>query len=175
MKPKQNFLIFKKTHRLFQSIFKNLTPRYQLSLDHSEYDMQLKKIVHCFKSYGDHTFLKLTFDQIKLNSDLLCSINPQDLLRIFADEFALEQKSSKLYIAEMLRNNNFILTDKKSYQHFSGEEICDNALLIERINNIDLYKIAFSTGFNQGRSLSKIAHKKQKENDTKENILKLVL
>lgn len=174
MKQKQKFLIFKKIYNFFKFFLKQIHPRYQLALDHSEYEMTLKRNVYCFKSFGDHSFLKLTFEQIKSDSDLLYAINPHDLMRIFSDETLLEQKSNQFRVSEILRDNKFILTSGENRQTFSGEEICDNVLLIEKINNIDLYKIAYNTGFNQGRQVSKIVHKKQKEKHQSGNILKLV-
>ncbi len=175
MKQKQKCSIFNKFRKLIRSLLSNLQPRYQLALDHDVYDINLKRNIYCFKSFGDHSFLKLTFDQIKYNNDLLYTINPRDLMKICLEEVLLEQRLTKLRVSEMLRDNKFVLTDKSSHQIFSGEEICDNALLMERINNIDLYKIAFNTGFNQGRSLSKIANKKKRENSAYGNVIALPL
>lgn len=174
MKQRQKFSIFKRIFNFFHSFFNHIHPRYQLALDHSEYDINSKRNIHCFKSFGDHSFVKLTFDQIKHGNDLLFAINPHDLIKICLEEILLEQKSNQFRISEILRDNNFILSDKKNSQIFSGEEICDNVLLIEKINNIDLYKIAYNTGFNQGRKVSKIVNKKQKEKYSLNNVIKLM-
>jgi hypothetical protein len=50
-----------------------------------------------------------------------------------------------------LRNNTYKISDGKSESIFSGEEFCENTVLIEKTNKIDLYKIAYATGFKKGR------------------------
>ena len=82
-----------------------------------------------------------------------------------------------LRVSEILRDNKYLISDENSQQIFDGEEICDNVLLLERINNLDIYKIAYSTGFKLGRSLTKSLsqhkeiHIKQNKNIVKLNIV----
>jgi hypothetical protein len=159
MNQRQKSGMFKKACSYLHSLFSNLKPRYQLSLDNSSYDINLKKMIYCFKAFGDHSFVKLSYDQIKHNNDILYSINPHDLINISITEHLQNQKKTMLRISEILRENQYLLTEGDSSQIFSGEEICDNVILMERINNIDLYKIAYSTGFNRGRMLSKSVSK----------------
>lgn len=153
MSIKQKFgRIFKK----LKNIFTQLQPRYQLSLDSNTYDLNSKQFKYIFKAYGEHSFVTITFNEIKNNDQLLYNIHPKDLITISINENIYNQKKSMLRISEILRDNKFLITDNDSYQIFDGDEICDNALLIERINNIDLYKIAYNTGFCRGRSLTKM-------------------
>lgn len=65
-----------------------------------------------------------------------------------------------LCIAEILRDNRYKLSDSSADEILSGDEICDNILLMEKIKNIDLYKIAYNTGFNHGRQLAREISKK---------------
>jgi len=175
MRQKQGYSRLKKLFNFFRSIANQLNPRYQLSLDHFEHDITQKKNVYFFKSYGDHSFLKLTFQQIKTNDSLMYVINPHDLTKICFDEFLLEQKYNEFRVSEILRNNQFVLADQRNYQIFSGEEICENVLLMEKINKIDLYKIAFNTGFSHGRKIGKMAEEKRKEKNNADNVVTLFL
>jgi hypothetical protein len=163
--------ILKKFKKLFTT---NLHPRYQLALDSNKYDIKSKSFNYLFKSYGDHTFITFTYQDIKNNKQILFSINPQDLITISINEHINTQKTTMLRISEILRDNKYLISDDDSHQIFDGEEICDNVLLLERINNLDLYKIAYSTGFKLGRSLTKSLTSQHKEmHNNPNNIVKL--
>lgn len=136
--------------------FKKIRPRYLLSLDSYFYSLSEKKIVYRFKVFGEHTFPKFTFENIKNDKSLLYDIHPVDLMKITIDDYVVTQKKSMLNISEMLRDNRYKLSDGTAIEEIlSGDEICDNILLIEKIRNIDLYKIAYNTGFNHGRQLAR--------------------
>src|ERR1700733_11872957 len=122
--------IVKKLFDLIRVIFKKINPRYQLSLDNSFYDLNIKNYIYCFKVFGDHSFVKLGFDQIKDNKAMLYNINPYDLIKIISQESIYSQKKSMLKIAESLRDNQYKITDGINTSIFSGEEICDNINLI---------------------------------------------
>ena len=136
-------------------LFKKIKPRYHLSLDSHFYNLSKKCIVYRFKVFGDHTFPKFTFEDIKNDKHLLYNINPADLMKITIDDHIDSQKKSILKISEILRNNKYKLSDNNVEEILSGDEICDNILLMEKIRNIDLYKIAYNTGFNHGRQLAR--------------------
>ena len=82
-------------------------------------------------------------------------IHPADLMKITIEDYVISQKKNTLNIAEILRDNKYKLLNSYAEEILSGDEICDNILLIEKIKNIDLYKIAYNTGFNHGRQLAR--------------------
>lgn len=136
--------------KFINKLFKQLKPRYQLSLDSPDYNLSKKATVYRFKIFGEHTFPKFTYEEIKKNKHIMYDINPVDLMDIAVDNYKLLQQRSMLRISEILRDNNYKLSNEEYKEIFSGDEICDNVLLIEKIKNIDLYKIAYNTGFNHG-------------------------
>lgn len=155
------------------SFFKTIRPRYLLSLDSHFFNLTKKSIVYRFKVFGEHTFPKFTFDDIKNDKSLLYDIHPVDLMKITIDDYVASQKKSMLSISEILRDNRYKLSDSNAEEILSGDEICDNILLIEKIKNIDLYKIAYNTGFNHGRQLAREISKKARavDADLSENIV----
>jgi hypothetical protein len=157
--------------------FKKIRPRYFLSLDSHFYSLSKKDIVYRFKVFGEHTFPKFTFDDIKNDKNLLYDIHPTDLMKITIDDYVTLQKKSMLSISEILRDNRYRLSDSNTDEILSGDEICDNILLIEKIKNIDLYKIAYNTGFNHGRQLAREISKKvgDAEKILSENVITLQL
>jgi len=162
--------------RLISSIlhfFKQIRPRYLLSLDSHFYSLSKKDIVYRFKVFGEHTFLKFTFEDIKNDKSLLYDIHPMDLMKITIDDYVVSQKRSMLIISEILRDNRYILSDANTEETLSGDEICDNVLLIEKIKNIDVYKIAYNTGFNHGRQLAREISKKSSADSSCQNIVAL--
>jgi hypothetical protein len=153
---------------------KNIKPRYLLSLDSQFYNISQRKIVYRFKVFGEHTFPKFTFDDIKNDNNILHDIHPTDLMKITVDNYVVSQKNSLLSISEILRENKYKLTTNESEAILSGDEICENILLIEKIKNIDLYKIAYNTGFNHGRQLAREISKKTSIKDNySDNVLTL--
>lgn len=152
-------------------LLKKMRPRYQLSLDSHFYSLDKKSTIYRFKVFGEHTFPKFTFEDIKNNTRIMYDINPVDLMNIAIDDYIAYQKKSMLKISEILRDNRYKLSDNITEEIFSGDEICDNILLIEKIKNIDLYKIAYNTGFNHGRQLGKELTRKININNSIKNII----
>ena len=140
--------------------FKKIRPRYLLSLDSQFYSLSQKAVIYRFKVFGEHTFPKFTFDDIKKDKDILYDIHPADLMKITIEDYVISQKKGTLSIAEILRDNRYKLSNSNTNEILSGDEISDNILLIEKIKNIDLYKIAYNTGFNHGRQLAREISKK---------------
>ncbi len=62
--------------------FKKIRPRYLLSLDSNFYNLSKKSIIYRFKVFGEHTFPKFTFNDIKNNKTILYDIHPVDLMKI---------------------------------------------------------------------------------------------
>lgn len=154
--------------------FKKIKPRYLLSLDSQFYSLSQKAVVYRFKVFGEHTFPKFTFDDIKNDKDILYDIHPADLMKITVEDYVISQKKSTLNIAEILRDNKYKLSNSHTAEILSGDEICDNILLIEKIKNIDLYKIAYNTGFNHGRQLAREINRKSSDVAEKcENVMTL--
>lgn len=65
------------------------------------------------------------------------------------------------------------LSDNENDKVLSGDEICDNSLLIERIRNIDLYKIVYNTAFIHGKHLSREIILKSRVSEKDENVVSL--
>lgn len=167
MSQNQNIGLIKK----IKSFFARINPRYQLSLDDDYFDIKKKEIKYRFKAFGDHGFPEFTFNHIKYNQDVLFAIHPSDLIKISEKNYIQKHLKYQLKIDEFLRNNKYRLRNDYGANIFSGEEICDNPLLADQIVKSDLYKIAYNTGFERGRRLSKLAT--HKHNEQKENVIKL--
>lgn len=154
--------------------FKKIKPRYFLSLDSQFYSLSQKAVIYRFKVFGEHAFPKFTFDDIKNDKDILYDINPADLIKITVENHLISEKKNTLNIAEILRDNKYKLSNSYTEEILSGDEICDNILLIEKIKNVDLYKIAYNTGFNHGRQLAREINKKYSDVTEKcENVMPL--
>ena len=111
-------------------LFKKIRPRYLLSLDSQFYNLSLKAAVYRFKVFGEHTFAKFTFDDIKNDIDILYDIHPADLMKITVEDYVISQKKTIFSIAEILRDNKYKLSNSDSEEILSGDEICDNILLM---------------------------------------------
>lgn len=161
-------------HKIF-SYFDSLHPKYHLSLDNDFYDFENKKIIYCFKVFGDHSFVQFNFEDIKKNKSVLQNISPCDLIRIVNQEAVHNQKRNQLKIKEHLRNNLYTISDEFSSGVLSGDEVCDNMLLISRMDNADLYKIAYNTGFIRGRNFAKTLSKEMRVKPCDNNLIKFEL
>lgn len=162
---------FKKIFRLQKqrSIF---NPRYQLSFDDDYFNLKKKARIYRFKSYGDFHFPEFTYEEIKTNKDILYSINPSDLLKISKKNFNENIQINSIRIEEILQDNQYKLTRHDESNFFSGDEVCDNPALIEQLMKLDLFKIAYNTGFERGRKITKLLL--QEKNTGKEVKLSLV-
>lgn len=134
---------------------KKKIPRYFLSLDSYYYCLSKNTTIYRFKIYGEHTFPKFTFDNIKSNNNLLYDINPMDLMKITINDYIASQRKTRFTVLEMLRDNKYKLSNNNVEEIVSGDEVYHNILLIEKIKNIDLYKIAYNTGLHHGRQIAK--------------------
>lgn len=173
MLQKQNFLKIKSLFKRLRIFFSSFNPRYQLSYDDDYFDINGKDIKYRFKSFGDHYFPEFTFKEIKYNSSILFTINPHDLIKISIKNYVQEYTKTHLKIVEILRNNLYKLSNEQGSNMFSGDEICDNPILAEQIVKNDLFKIAYNTGFERGRNLSKLLNKENKNNTSANNIVEL--
>ena len=153
--------------------FLRLIPRYQLSYDNKYFNVKDKNIKYRFKSFGDHSFPEFSFKEIKYNEDVLFAVNPYDLIKITEINSNYEYLKNQLKIDEILRNNLYKLSNEIDSNIFSGDEICENPLLIDQIVKSDLFKIAYNTGFNRGRKLSKIITPEDVCTRDEKNIVKL--
>lgn len=144
--------------KLFSKIihFKNyFLPRYRLSLDCHEFVIKHKKNVYKFKVFNEFNVLALMYEEILENKHYLYEINPFDLIKIASLERDKYLENSQLDVVEFLRNNTFKIRDGKTEGIFKGHEICNNPLLMERMKKTDIHKIAYMTGFSNGRELFK--------------------
>ncbi len=160
--------------KLFKKIFARFkfqyVPRYHLALDSEFFDIKNKNNIYRFKVYNNHVYLKFSYEEIMHNKNIVFDVNPFDLIKIAQLEERIKIIKEKIHIKEMLRHNLYLLTDGENNNVFTGEEICNNPLLIEKIKSIDVYKIAFHTGFQQGRQL----HNEISSQKTQKSILTLV-
>lgn len=175
MNLKQKFGIIKKFIRRIFSYLNSLHPKYNLSLDHDFYDFESKEIIYFFKVFGDHSFVQFTFDDIKNDMNILQNIAPFDLIKIVEQETIHRQKRNLIKIKEHLRNNQYKIIDNLITTVLSGDEICENVILMNRMEHMDLYKIAYNTGFIRGRSFAKTLSKEIQERKSADNPVKLEL
>ncbi|MGC1183160.1 hypothetical protein [Legionella sp.] len=170
MLQKQKFGKIRSFFKKINIIFSIINPRYQLSFDDDYFDLKEKERKYRFKSFGDHSFPEFTFKEIKYNTSVLFTINPHDLIKVSEKNYIQEHLKHQLKIDEFLRNNLYKLSNEYGSNTFSGDEICDNPLLIDQIVKSDLFKIAYNTGFERGRKLSKIVNQDNEKNDKGKDI-----
>lgn len=171
MSPKQGCGKIKYLTKRITMFFRMLNPRYQLSLDHDYFDINEKDRKYRFKLFGDHSFPEFTFKQIKFNENILFTINPSDLINISEKNYIQESSKHLLRIDEFLRNNTYKMSNSDGSNIFTGDEICDNPLLAEQIVKNDLFKIAYNTGFERGRKLSKLVSHEAKQERQEHNVI----
>jgi hypothetical protein len=161
--------------QFLKNLFGIFKPRYHLALDSNIYDKKTKKFYYRFKIYGSHGFLKFNFHEINKNKNIVFDINPYDLMKIALNELKFSEKSELFEIAEVIRDNKYKISNLESEQVIFGEDLCGNSPLIEKIKNMDIYKIAYNTGFNNGRKFSKsILNQSKKDSETNKPNLKIV-
>jgi len=134
---------------------KGIKPRYFLSLDNKIYNEGTKLNSYRFKSFGEHNFPVFNYNDIMKNKDILYSINPADLVGISVDNYINEENNNQFIISEYLRGNKYRIFNSYYNDVLTGEEICQSPALLQKISSLDVYKIAYSTGFIDGRSFSK--------------------
>ncbi len=141
---------------------RTLAPRYRLTLDTYGLDLSKKKIIYKLKLFSEFAPIDLSYDEILKNEQYLYSLNPHDLVKIASIEKDIN--SNQTALTELLRHNTFKIKDEAWEAILTGDEICRNPLLIERMRKMDIYRVSYSTGFNHGRDLSKeLEHSKIKE------------
>lgn len=164
---------FGKIFKIISVFFSTINPRYQLSFDDDYYDIKEKNRKYRFKSFGDYSFPEFTFKEIKCNSSLLFSINPYDLIKIAEKNYIQKYLKTQLKIDEFLRNNLYKLSNEHGSNTFSGDEICNNPLLVDQIVKSDLFKIAYNTGFERGRKISKLVNHENKNINLENKVVEL--
>ena len=157
----------------FYHWLKKVTPRYLLSLDEKLYNNHSKTNDYRFKSFGEHNFPVFNYNDIIKNKNICYSINPYELIEISIDNHINEEKKKQFNITEFLRGNKYRLHNSYLNQVLSGEEICESPALLEKISQLDVYKIAYNTGFIAGRIFSKKLVADLEESREKPKIAKL--
>jgi putative cell wall-binding protein len=137
------------------SWLKKIKPRYLLSIDDKIFNEKTKLNDYRFKSFGEHNFPVFNYNDIIKNKHILYSINPSELVCIAIDNHINEEKRSMFAISEYLRGNKYRLCNEYFNKVLSGEEICSSPALLEKISQLNVYKIAYNTGFIDGRVFSK--------------------
>lgn len=132
----------------------DIKPRYTLSLDDKTYNEQNRTIEYRFKTFGEHTFPVFSHKDIMSKKQILFSIHPLDLIDITLIEKEQFEHKNSYRIAECLRKNSYKIKNSYSEKILTGKEICETPDLLEQINSLDVYKIAYNTGFLDGRRLS---------------------
>ena len=132
-----------------------LKPRYLLSLDEKLYNDQKKSNEYRFKAFGEHNFPVFNYNDILKNKNILYSINPHGLIEIVIDNHINEEKKSQFKVIEHLRGNKYRLKSSYLDKVLEGIEICASPALLEKINPLNVYQIAYNTGFIDGRAVSK--------------------
>lgn len=128
---------------------------YQLTLSDRFVDERNGQIVYIFKQYGLHEYVRVTYADIVGNDDLLKAINPVNLMDIHLEEHERKAQSREIKVQEILRGGKYKLSNGNFSQEYSGEYIVNNVDMFEHMSPSDLCRIALTTGFSRGRSVSK--------------------
>ncbi|KUM01998.1 hypothetical protein KIF53_14360 [Chromobacterium subtsugae] len=145
----------------FQTLrhFKNwivgiFNPPYQLSLCEILPGRQGGGTVYVFKQYGTHDIVKLSHKDIIGNVQILAAINPKDLIGIALYENNLKEAAGECQVLETIRGNQYRIASHGREEVYSGESICGNLDLFQRLPPHEICKIAYETGFSKGRKVS---------------------
>lgn len=139
------------------------------------YDEKKKSNDYRFKAFGEPTFPVFTYQDILNNKNIAYSINPYELMDISVIEHINEEKKQRYRITEFLRENKYKLSNYNSEKILSGKDICDSPSLLEEISPLDVYKIAYHTGFIDGRRFSQKLALEVENNTESAEIVKLQL
>lgn len=154
---------------IFKWLVSVFNPKYQLTLSEIIKSEKPNKTIYIFKQYGSHEFVKLTFDDIEKNDNLLHSINPKNLMNINLSEFLIKKKHEKQQVIEEIKNNKYKIKNDSEEIIYSGEYIYKNIDMFNKINKLHLYKIIYNTGFEKGRNISKLIQLSNKYKKTEEH------
>lgn len=133
---------------------KEIRPRYTLSLENKIFNDQKRATDYRFKTFGEHAFPIFSYKDIISHKQILFGIYPLDLIEIAIIEKKQSDLKNIFFISECIRNNNYRIKNYFSEKVLSGREICNTPILLEQINSLDVYKIAYNTGFLEGRKFS---------------------
>lgn len=167
--PNHSYGIQKMLLNKIRLFFQKGLPRYFLSLDSKNFNQKTKNIDYRFKTFGEHSFPVFSYEKIIENKNILYSINPFDLINIAVEEYKQVVANEQYQIAAFIRGYKYKLINSYSEITLTGSEICNNPNLLEKISQVNICKIAFETGFFEGRNLSKQLLL-EKETISKQNI-----
>ena len=161
--------------KFLKNIFTLKTPRYLYKLDQAEFNERTHKYTYVFKMYGGHEFLKRDFAAIKSNRDLRMSINPDDLIFIYKKEQLRNIVNMQYRIVVTHANNWYTIQNIQDYKKLSGNDICSSPDLIKEMSPLDVFKIAYETGFRHGQAVKSKATNITKiaESDKTSNVTSL--
>ncbi|WP_434632693.1 hypothetical protein [Chromobacterium sp. CV08] len=129
-------------------------PPYQLSLCEIVPGLDGGATVYVFKQYGTHDIIKLRHRDIVENVQILSAINPKDLIGIALYENSLKESAGECRVTEAIRGNQYRIANHGREEVYSGESICGNIDLFQRLPPHEICKIAYETGFSKGRKVS---------------------
>ncbi|WP_139111589.1 hypothetical protein [Ralstonia solanacearum] len=153
---RQGISIMRKSIRsLARWVISVFNPPYQLTLSDRFIDEKNGQVIYIFKQYGLHEYVRVTYADIAGNDDLLKAINPVNLMDIHLDEHERRVLSREIKVKEILRGGKYRLSNGEFSQEYSGEYIVNNVDMFAHMSPSDLCRIALTTGFSRGRSVSK--------------------
>ncbi|KAF3997105.1 hypothetical protein [Glaciimonas immobilis] len=129
-------------------------PPYQLTLSEKMVSELSNETIYIFKQYGSHDYIKITYNDIVGSSSIMQAINPKNLMDIHLNEYILKKELDSYRIKEVLRNNLYKISNNATEEIYSGEHICKNIDMFDNISVSDIFKIAYTSGFNKGRRIS---------------------
>lgn len=142
--------------RIKDFIRKYYKPRYLFQLDTIQIEKNQSENIYIFKMYGSSAFIKYSFDEIDNNTSLKILIAPDDLIRIYLNEERKKYDYARYKIKESIRGNHYLLSRENEKVKLSGEDFCNDVQQITATNSLDVFKIAYETGFQAGRKTTKL-------------------
>lgn len=167
--------------RLFKRIIaflrKSYNPRYQLILiDKKIID---NDCVYIFNLHGSHEFFELTYSDIVNNECFLTLIHPKNLLLIEKENSKLKIQNKKLSIYSEKGRNEYEIKNKYNKFTYSGDYIIKNIDHFFDLDIKDAVLIAYNTGLDNGRNISKKLYseinllKTKSREENKNNVINL--
>lgn len=157
--------------RLIQFFKTLLTIRYIYCLQ--KFEPIKENGCYILKEFGTHTCIKVTAEDI-FQTDLLHSINPDDIIFITRFEERELQEKQRFHLVEERRDFSFVVKNAWSRRQLGGRELLKDSTIVEHLDPTSLVRIAWTAGMKDGRKLSEAIRYTEKTRVPKKPQLEII-
>ncbi len=162
----------KGAYRFIIDAFKDIDVQYTLQLERFLYSKKHRHEVCVMRVIGTSNYVKYTPEEILTNRQLKKFVDPDHLLLIKEAHDRIKREQHAIAIEAEDRNGKVHLSSGETV-HI--DELDKDSSIISLLGNRDIYDIAHSKGFSQGRHISEEMKKaREKEVQGKRRLLKII-